>query len=1678
MSTNNVSPQVKPKKKPPTAEDGPGSGFKRTKRWVDFTFGYGDTVPPTAVGPVVPGGSSGAVGDLGKPGDWDETAPIARPDTPELEEGIPQEAVDNSLLGKVLNLLDNVTPDDMGGLVRGTSDQWLPDVPYVSDLYRNTAGAVLGAGLSVTEGGLDVLNWGSEQMNHLGSALVSWLPGGIQTLDWDQSHDVSFGQAFVASMGATAGRLERDEAEAGDWMMLPFSLISLGASQIDPDNIAQDKEFNVLNKEQLDKAFSDGAGMWATGGLDAAWLVAADPTILLGGASTIARTGAKFSKFGGLSNQALRKLEQVNRFSGALADDAAVIAELGIDGARTSGRLGSEGENLIAAMEGNASSLLDHIWAKGENAGRQKTIISFLANDTDVNNPQKAADIVSALAGHAPSWNKIRGYDSDLFDRLSFANGIDNMAPIPSPANDAVAMANGGIYPLSDDAIQYGDNLIKDAEEFLTIRQETPFDEFERTFGTQLDYADDAAKAADDAALRVTDDLPTDQIAGQLIKRGGARVSPKMVRAANAYRRGAATARFSTLKRPTSVDTSFSGRGHFVYDSIEKVAGSRPITAIRWVGQGTPNGIVYLKGGYGERGVKEVSNWLRKSPIDPDTSALLLNKFVNTKTESGKALVLQEMEREAVARISTKHDLTPDKAEKLFDLYNAKRNAELANARRTETTFAYDPDTGEAIKLPEFYAEIDAAVPMIDTKFFDKVVGQNKLAIGTSESLAALDVLNSVWKVSVLLRLGYTQRNITEGFLRSVAVIGLAATNPKALGTLPVNIYRYAGVKRGLRSARKTERELDIAWENLNAARQILSESVTKKGKVKKGKAEVFSDAQKAEAEQLKKIDELSDQILEAMRVVKEKNASRRKTGMSETQVAPGVYLPGAFQGTDGEIARLLSSADITTRNTIQGKAQRQIDELNANRAFDEIDPSKLDAKQMPMYRAEYATRINRRYISDVIGRMVLLNRPIGEIKDFLRTPYGKRVWDELQATGGAQPAWQDVDAYLAEVIKRLDYEVPPNSKLREMVVASINDPLKKGGQITGSEIAAVTRNQDLPIIPGTLAESGANTVFGWAKKGFNFSIDNSMKWLSSIPETNLLRHPFYDNIYRSRQKELYALAAGQGQDMGSAAVKAAINKSAHADALRATNDTLYTIQEISNAANTLRFISPFFPAWENSMRTWGRIVYNNPAVLGAGNILWNIPNNLGWVVDENGKQVPKSSFLKDENTFIIWPQPVADFVGKLYGPFEPGERFMTRQSGFNVVFPGSEWWFSGVGPMTMIPSALALRGKPEDQEIIKQAIGENIYRQIVPNGNPNSDLVDSILPSALRYVKKMWSGESSDGAYLTLKNTMIEDAYITAQIEGRPLTESDFKKLDEKVNKFWTWQISNTAIAFTQSSYLSPYKLQRDEWAKLVDDQSLPYEEKIKAFLARFDGDDSFLAVTRSGSSTPTQLKPNLKTWERIYKNPDMINQLNSVNPKLVGMFGNMGSFEDPFSYAVWGEYSGTYIDGKPIREQLRPREIARNNQIADGWREWNIYKDTAENRAIELGYSSLQVDAAKNLRDMLAKVESDLSAKYPAWGEEKEDYESNLGDFIIGARIIVQNADLVDEDTTVSKIKDYLELREVVSAKLATVKDDKARKAIKEMGYAIAFELRQTDIGFADFYDQYLAFDDFREI
>ena len=79
-------------------------------------------------------------------------------------------------------------------------------------------------------------------------------------------------------------------------------------------------------------------------------------------------------------------------------------------------------------------------------------------------------------------------------------------------------------------------------------------------------------------------------------------------------------------------------------------------------------------------------------------------------------------------------------------------------------------------------------------------------------------------------------------------------------------------------------------------------------------------------------------------------------------------------------------------------------------------------------------------------------------------------------------------------------------------------------------------------------------------------------------------------------------------------------------------------------------------------------------------------------------------------------------------------------------------------------------------------------------------------------------------------------------------------------------------------------------------------------------------------------------------------------------------------------------------------------------------------------------------------------------------------------GARLLVENAELVDEDSTIGTLATYLKIRDEIAKQLDETTDQETRDRIRQIGYAAAFKLRQSDIGFADFYDQYLDKDDFR--
>ena len=74
---------------------------------------------------------------------------------------------------------------------------------------------------------------------------------------------------------------------------------------------------------------------------------------------------------------------------------------------------------------------------------------------------------------------------------------------------------------------------------------------------------------------------------------------------------------------------------------------------------------------------------------------------------------------------------------------------------------------------------------------------------------------------------------------------------------------------------------------------------------------------------------------------------------------------------------------------------------------------------------------------------------------------------------------------------------------------------------------------------------------------------------------------------------------------------------------MKQLQNTMYTITRHSNASNVMRWAMPFWGAWGNAMKTYARLIWENPDRAARMALLWEAPNYAGMVVDGNGNPVP-----------------------------------------------------------------------------------------------------------------------------------------------------------------------------------------------------------------------------------------------------------------------------------------------------------------------------------------------------------------------------------------------------------------------------------------------------------------------
>ena len=169
--------------------------------------------------------------------------------------------------------------------------------------------------------------------------------------------------------------------------------------------------------------------------------------------------------------------------------------------------------------------------------------------------------------------------------------------------------------------------------------------------------------------------------------------------------------------------------------------------------------------------------------ITDERAAGMMANYYRATTPEDRARAIAIIENAGFSAIAGKHGIDRATASKIYQAYYRSRLGAQESLRKNG--FMIDED-GSVISAPVFESQTANYLPMMDLDLLDSLLKRHRLATKNkplsvlygvgNELTGAMDILQSMFKAGVLMRLGYTIRNGTEAQLRIAASVGSMAS--------------------------------------------------------------------------------------------------------------------------------------------------------------------------------------------------------------------------------------------------------------------------------------------------------------------------------------------------------------------------------------------------------------------------------------------------------------------------------------------------------------------------------------------------------------------------------------------------------------------------------------------------------------------------------------------------------------------------------------------------------------------------------------------------------------------------------------------------------------------------------------------------------------------------------------
>lgn len=988
---------------------------------------------------------------------------------------------------------------------------------------------------------------------------------------------------------------------------------------------------------------------------------------------------------------------------------------------------------------------------------------------------------------------------------------------------------------------------------------------------------------------------------------------------------------------------------------------------------------------------------------------------------------------------------------------------------------------GSPIRVPQFESQTADFLPIMDFNLMDSLLKRNssvlrKVTLGSKDSIIHYaDIFQDAFKAAALLRLGYTIRNGIDSQLRIAASVG-AMTTLRHVGAgtknfinnslaVPARIIdRYSAKLDGMTIKEIQQKSQGVINE--------LNELKTKISAVETSLSLKPDDlALAGELNTLKLLQEEKQAVYEKFADVLNANKTaapkqRIGTGTMKVTTSDGqVYeLNDAFSGPLGEMFRRIASSGNAFERLVDSNTDMYARKL-ASKGIGAVKPTD------PGYFEQWAQTLRQQFGNAEVAKRLAKGESIDDIAQWLRnSPQGRDLRKRLSLTS------DESTEYVTRINGFLDQYLPASSGLRS-----------KMQEVTAQDLRTAFKDPtELPIIHGHVLEE---TLFNVSQVKGRELINTAFKFLGTLPEDAWARNPLYIELYRREAKRRLDIMTGLKKDRLTLKEQEQLMMASHKIALREMKGILFNIERKSNLASVFKYLSPFFSAQENAVKTWMKLAVANPAIANRGYQLWQAPNRAGLVTDFEGNIIPPGETTGSDYIWVGVPKGLQGLPGLQ----SLTEMAIPKQSldiifggGLDVLYnKGNKNVFSDifpVGPYVAIPASEILKKKPSLEQSLKAVLPFGAYESAW----------EAVTPAWLKRQITAQAG-MEDAQYAASWQLIWNTEQMRAKRNGLPPVPAE--KIDKMTSQYWNMRtVANLVLPFAPR-FESPYRFYMDKAREYRRVYGVDADAK---YLEDFP---DFFEFTARLSSNPTNIQSSQYAVERVQKYGDLVTQLAAVEPKLIGLVtNNFTNYE--FSQAAY-----TFLKGKRIAPGIKekflstisPAQAQKQNEAEKGWIIFNKVMDAIDNELQDRGLPSTQAAGAEDLAVLKTAVIRKLGRKVDengnpildpktnqyvqtAWFDDYYDSDgSKTNRVVVGLSQILDNEKFMKDNAsnaTWKSVSAYLDIRKVIANELSQREvrsiDAKANADLRVLYDAVVNKLKNDDkMGFSYLYDRFLSQD-----